>query len=134
MNRRDFIQQAPQTVAAATLISPAAPESAPARPFVHHVYFWLANPDSEADRKQLLAALETLKTVPVIRQAYIGTPASTNRDVIDRSYQVSWLLFFDSLADEEVYQKHPIHLEFVKKHSHLWKKVVVYDSVSLSTK
>jgi hypothetical protein len=132
MNRRDFIERVPQTVAAGGLVASDAtlPSTLPAKPFIHHVYFWLTNPDSEADRKQLVSALQALSKVPEIRQHYIGVPATTNRDVIERSYQVSWLLFFDNLEDEEVYQKHPVHLQFVEKNKHLWKKVVVYDSVN----
>jgi len=35
------------------------------------------------------------------------------------------------LEEEEVYQKHPIHLKFVEDYSHLWEKVIVYDSVQV---
>ena len=73
--------------------------------------------------------LEKLSKVPQIRMVHIGVPASTNRSVIERGYSVSWLLFFDSLEEEEIYQKHPIHLKFVEDYAHLWEKVIVYDSV-----
>ena len=96
---------------------------------MHHVYFWLKNPGNEADKNKLIEGLQTLTKVPTIRMAHIGTPAGTNRSVIDRSYSVSWMLFFDNLEDEEVYQKHPDHLKFVENYSHLWEKVIVYDSV-----
>ncbi|TPE41066.1 Dabb family protein [Pontibacter mangrovi] len=99
--------------------------------FVHHVYFWLHNPDSEADKAKLIEGLQTLKKIKEIRLARIGQPASTNRDVIERGYAVSWLLFFDNLDEQEVYQKHPIHLKFVENYSHLWSKVIVYDSVDV---
>ena len=56
-------------------------------------------------------------------------PAGTSRDVIDSSYAVSWLLFFDNAADQESYQKDPIHLKFVDECKHLWQKVIVYDSI-----
>ncbi len=97
--------------------------------FVHHVYFWLKNPDSEADKAKLIEGLNVLSKVPEIRMVHIGTPASTNRNVIERGYAVSWLLFFDNLEEEEIYQKHPIHLKFIEDYSHLWEKVIVYDSV-----
>ena len=97
--------------------------------FVHHVYFWLKNPDSEADKAKLIEGLNVLSKVPEIRMVHIGTPASTNRQVIERGYAVSWLLFFDNLEEEEIYQKHPIHLKFIEDYSHLWEKVIVYDSV-----
>jgi hypothetical protein len=64
--------------------------------------------------------------------SHIGVPASTEeRDVVDHSYSVSYMAFFDSKEDQDIYQTHPIHLKFVEDNSHLWKKVVVYDSVDV---
>jgi stress responsive alpha/beta barrel protein len=97
--------------------------------FVHHVYFWLANPGSAADKAALVAGLKKLSKAGTIRQFHIGQPADTSREVIETSYSVSWLLFFDEAADQESYQVDPIHLQFVKECSSLWSKVVVYDSV-----
>lgn len=97
--------------------------------FVHHVYFWLKNPDSREDLARLVEGLQKLSKVKTIRMFHIGRPADTNRDVIDRSYAVSWLLLFDSPEAQESYQKDPIHLQFIEECSPLWKKVVVYDSV-----
>lgn len=97
--------------------------------FIHHVYFWLNNPGSEEDRKKLIEGLTKLTKVKTIKSFHIGKPAGTNRDVIDSSYAVSWLLFFDNAADQESYQKDPIHLKFVDECKHLWQKVIVYDSI-----
>lgn len=97
--------------------------------FIHHVYFWLNNPESAADLEQLKKGLQTLTVIETIGMYQIGVPASTNRDVIDRSYSVSWMLMFDNLEDEEIYQHHPLHKKFVADCSHLWSKVIVYDSV-----
>jgi hypothetical protein len=62
---------------------------------------------------------------------HIGKPADTNRDVIDRSYAVSWMLVFDNAADQASYQTDPVHLKFIADCSMLWNKVVVYDSVDV---
>jgi len=97
--------------------------------FIHHVYFWLKNPGSAEDLKQLKAGLQKLTAVETIGMYQIGTPAATNRDVIERTYSVSWMLMFDNLEDEEIYQHHALHLKFVEECSHLWSKVIVYDSV-----
>jgi len=97
--------------------------------FIHHVYFWLKNPGSAEDLKQLKGGLQKLTAVETIGMYQIGTPAATNRDVIERTYSVSWMLMFDNLEDEEIYQHHPLHLKFVEECSHLWSKVIVYDSV-----
>jgi hypothetical protein len=106
-----------------------ANSNSPLKGFVHHVYFWLKNPSSLEDRAALLAGLGKLSGVAVIRQFHIGQPAGTDREVIDTSYSVSWLLLFDTAEDQASYQVDPIHLQFVKECSPLWSKVVVYDSI-----
>lgn len=97
--------------------------------FIHHVFFWLKNPNSQEDKQKLIAGLQKLTKAKTIESAHIGVPATTNREVIERSYQVSWLLVFKNDADQEVYQSDPIHLKFIEECSMLWEKVVVYDSV-----
>ncbi len=99
--------------------------------FIHHVYFWLSNPDSKEDAAQLIAALNELRAVPNIQQAHIGVPAAAARGVIDSSYQVSWCLFFEDASEEAIYQTHPLHVQFVEQNKHLWQKVVVYDSINV---
>ena len=99
--------------------------------FIHHVYFWLKNPESGEDKAQLVNGLKDLSAVETIESFHIGYPADTDRGVIDRSYSVSWLLIFRSKADQDIYQVHPLHLKFIEGCSHLWQKVVVYDSVDI---
>ena len=99
--------------------------------FLHHVYFWLKNPDSKEDKTKLIEGLRKLSKVKTIKSYHIGQPAGTNRDVIDRSYSISWLLFFDNAADQDSYQTDPIHLKFVEECSSIWNKVVVYDSIDI---
>jgi hypothetical protein len=100
--------------------------------FIHHVYFWLKNPASDEDRRKLLNGLEKLSKVKTIQTFHIGKPADTNRDVIDRSYSVSWMLIFNNKEDQDNYQVDPVHLNFVEECKDLWQKVVVYDSVDAS--
>lgn len=99
---------------------------------VHHVFFWLKNPASKEDLNKLIEGLQTLQKIETVRKIHIGVPASTEvRPVIDSSYSASELLFFDDLEGQQVYQDHPVHQEFVKNYSHLWEKVVVYDSIDI---
>ncbi len=99
-------------------------------PVVHHVFFWLKNRDSKEDLKKLVAGVKTLSKIPSVASLHVGVVASTEiRDVVDNSWNVSELMFFEDLEGQQVYQTHPIHLAFVENHSHLWEKVVVYDSV-----
>ncbi|HTJ14774.1 MAG TPA: Dabb family protein [Dinghuibacter sp.] len=97
--------------------------------FVHHVYFWLNRPESTEDRARLIEGLRTLVGISTIKSSHIGVPAGTSRDVVDGSYAVSWLAVFDDRAGQDAYQVDPVHLKFVEDCSHLWTRVVVYDSV-----
>jgi len=97
--------------------------------FIHHVFFWLKEPNNVEHKAQLKAALYKLATVETIQSAHIGVPAATNRPVIDASYTFSMLSIFKNQSDQDTYQTHPIHLEFVEKNQHLWEKVVVYDTI-----
>lgn len=127
VSRRGFVKNG--VMATAALALPIPETIAKKEVFVHHVYFWLKNPESAADKAQLIAGLEKLMKMKVIKMAHIGLPADTDRSVIDRSYSVSWLCFFENGDTQEEYQKHPIHLKFIEECSSLWQKVVVYDSV-----
>ena len=98
----------------------------------HHVFFWLKNPDSTDDRNKLIEGLQSLRKIESVKKLHIGVPASTEkRDVVDNSYQVSELMFFDDVEGQNVYQVHPLHQKFVEEYSHLWSKVVVYDSLEV---
>jgi hypothetical protein len=97
--------------------------------FIHHVYFWLKNEGNKEDRDQLVAGLQRLAKAAVIKDFHIGIPAGTNREVIDSSYAVSWMLLFDKATDQDSYQTDPMHLKFIEECSHLWSRVVVYDAI-----
>jgi len=128
-NRRTFIAAA-AGLAAATTTGAAAPVNAIPK-LVHHVFFWLKNPDSKEDLAKLLAGLRTLANIETVRAAHFGVPASTEkRDVVDNSFSASEILFFDDLAGQKIYQDHPIHKQFVADCSHLWQRVVVYDAIA----
>lgn len=98
--------------------------------FIHQVYFWLIDPEEPTNKTALLEGLQQLSAIPEILYSHIGTPAATRRDVIDSSYSASWLAVFSTSKDQDIYQEHPIHLDFVASCSHLWNKVVVYDSLA----
>lgn len=98
----------------------------------HHVFFWLKNPSSVTDRDKLISGVKALGKIPQVKMLHVAIPADTEkRDVVDNSYSVSELLFFDSLADQKTYQDHPLHQKFIQEHAMLWEKVVVYDSMEV---
>lgn len=131
-NRRNFI-------VSTTLLSTGLAASAFAsshkedkQQVLHHVFFWLRNPASKEDLNKLINGLRTLNKIKTVRKIHIGTPALTEpRPVIDNSYSVSALSFFDDLAGQKTYQDHPIHKKFVENCSKLWLKFLVYDSIDV---
>jgi hypothetical protein len=128
-NRRKFLGTA-AALAVGTTAAAAIPTNNMAKkyPIAHHVFFWLKNPDSKEDRDKLVAGVKTLAKIETVKEIQVGIVASTEkRDVVDNSWGVSELLFFNDLEGQATYQDHPIHLEFIKNCSHLWDKVVVYD-------
>ena len=134
-NRRKFIATA-ATVAASTMVASAMPSIVKPTtminryPIVHHALFWLKNPDSKEDRDKLVAGVKSLGKIETVKELHVGIVASTEkRDVVDNSWGVSEVMFFADLAGQAAYQTHPIHQEFIKNHSHLWEKVIVYDAI-----
>lgn len=130
-SRRKFITGAALlATASATQAMPFSGK--PGKALAHHVFFWLKNPDSAEDRDKLVEGVKTLKNIETVKEIHVGVLAATEkRDVVDASWQVSELIFFNDLAGQSTYQTHPVHLEFVKNYSHLWQKVVVYDAMEV---
>ena len=128
-SRRPFLMAG---VAAAAGAAGTTTMAAANPPLVHHVFFWLKRPDSKEDREKLIAGLRTLAKIETVRGIHIGVPASTEkRDVVDNSFSVSEILYFDDVEGQNAYQVHPIHEQFVADCSHLWERVVVYDAIAV---
>ena len=124
--RRKFISTAAILTAGSTTMAETLIMKTKDNKIAHQVYFWLKNPE---DRQKLIDGVNTLKKFKSVRQIHVGIVAGTEkRDVIDTSWGVSLLLFFDDIAGEAIYQTDPIHLDFVKNYSSLWNKVVIYDA------
>ena len=98
-------------------------------PFVHIVFFWLKEPENSDARAKFLKELEGfIHNTPIIKTQHIGTPADTDRPVIDSSYTYSLITAFDSKKEHDEYQAHPLHKQFIENAQDLWEKVLVYDS------
>ena len=95
--------------------------------FVHTVFFWLREDLSAGDRAAFERGLDKLLSIETIDRSYRGTPADTDRPVIDRTY--SWaivVVFRDKLA-HDAYQAHPLHDAFRDECAKFWTKVRIYD-------
>jgi hypothetical protein len=132
-NRRKFITTAAASIGAvATASAMPFTKQQKDKPLVHHAFFWLKNPNSVEDRDKLVEGVKTLSKIETIREIHVGILAKTEkRDVVDQSWHVSELMFFNDVAGQATYQTHPVHLAFIKNYGHLWEKVVVYDAMTV---
>jgi hypothetical protein len=100
---------------------------------IHTVFFWLKENVSISERSLFGKELDRLTLDPEVQQRRIGKPASTNRDVIDSSYDFGISLCFEDLDSHDRYQAGNAHLEFLRKCQDLWERVQVYDMNEVST-
>lgn len=131
-NRRKFIATAAGLAGTMELAAQTQSASQKNKVLVHHAIFWLKNPGSAEDRDKLVEGVRSLAKIETVKEIHVGILASTEkRPVVDISWQVSEVMFFNDLAGQATYQNHQIHLDFVKNYSHLWEKVVVYDAIDV---
>lgn len=97
--------------------------------FVHSVYFWLVDETMPTRGKFVTEVMKYLKEIDLIRTRHLGRPAGTDREVVDNSYSYCMILTFDSREDQDRYQEHAAHQQFIENASSLWTRVQVYDSV-----
>ena len=129
-SRRKFIATATSAGLAVAVSAKPLNMKAKSKQVAHHALFWLKNPTSIEDRDKLVEGVKGLAKIETIKQIHVGVLASTEkREVVDTSWQVSEIMFFDDLEGQATYQTHPIHQEFIKNYGHLWAKVVVYDAL-----
>jgi hypothetical protein len=98
--------------------------------FIHSVYFWLNPHLTVEQRAQFWDGVRSLTQIASVRQAYVGTPAATDRPIIDRSYSCALVVIFDDVAGHDAYQVDPIHDKFRDECALFWIKVQIYDAVT----
>lgn len=99
--------------------------------FVHIVNFWLRKNLTSEERKTFEKGVQSLGAIKSLELFHLGKPASTDRSVIDRSYDYCLLCIFKNKADHDAYQTDPIHDQFRDVCSPLWDRIVIYDSEAL---
>lgn len=98
--------------------------------FIHSVYFWLKPELTEDQRATFWAGVNSLTTITSVRQGFVGTPASTDRPIIDRSYTCALIIICDDEVSQEAYQVDPIHDKFREECGEFWSKVLIYDAIA----
>ena len=96
--------------------------------FIHVVFFWIPPAAPASARMQLAEDCRTmLAKIPTLTSIEVGRPAMTPRDVVDNSYDVALLTTFADSAGHDVYQTHPLHLEFIARNKGTFGRVQIYD-------
>lgn len=95
--------------------------------FIHSVYFWLRDDLTDQQRAEFRDGLKQLGRIDTVRASFLGTPAGTDRSVVDNSYHYAWIVHFDNKADHEHYQQVDVHLAFGVRCSGLWSDLKIYD-------
>jgi hypothetical protein len=109
------------------------PPEGKAAPYVHVVIFTLKDGAPEGEAAALVQDAHTLLAkIPSVRRLSAGRPAAKATPVAKKGYTVGLLVVFDNAAGLYEYLEHPIHTEFVRKHSPFLdeKKLNVYDFVN----
>lgn len=96
-------------------------------PFIHTVYVWFKEDVTQEQRDQMYADTEALRSIDVVKALYTGKPASTDRPIVERSYDYAIVVHFENLAGHDAYQQHPVHLALLENHASLWEKVMITD-------
>lgn len=95
---------------------------------VHTVYFWLKSDLTEEQRAAFAKGVDSLRGIGCAEAVYIGTPAATDRPVIDKSYDIGLTVVLADMAAHDAYQVDPIHTKFVEEFGSYWERVVIYDA------
>ena len=96
--------------------------------FSHVVIFWTDPANPKAADDLIAGAKKYLAPIPGIVHFHVGKMVTSDRPVVDQSYQVALNVVFTDKRAQDDYQVHPLHIEFVEKvFKPNRKKVVVYD-------
>lgn len=96
---------------------------------VHSVFFWLKKDLGEEQVRRFRAGVERLQGIATAEAVYVGTPAPTDRPVIDRSYDIGLTVLLRGMAEHDAYQQDPLHQEFLQEFSSYWERVLIYDAI-----
>ena len=71
---------------------------------------------------------EELRPIPGVLSFHVGKMVTSPRPVVEQSYQVALNLIFDTKQQQDDYQVHPLHIDFVEKvFKPCCARAVIYD-------
>ncbi len=95
---------------------------------VHSVFFWLKKDLEESQVAEFKRGLETLVDIQCAEAVYTGTPSTTERPVIDKSYDYALTVILKDMEAHDQYQAHNLHTTFLNTFKPMFEKVLIYDA------
>jgi heme-degrading monooxygenase HmoA len=97
----------------------------------HVVMVWLKEPGNEQQRAEFIKASEQLNDLPGIVNRHVGVVRSSDRIIVNDTFDVAVIVTMESEAALKAYLNNPKHKKILKeKIKPLTNRVVVYDFIS----
>ena len=94
----------------------------------HVVMVWMKKKPTESEFNELLKASLALKEIKQLLSIQGGRAISSERPIVDDSFDLGLVMTFRNIKEMDEYVNHPIHEAFVNKYiKGRVDKVVVYD-------
>ncbi len=81
---------------------------------VHVVLIWLKQPGNIEHRERIINVSQGLKEIPTVQKISVGQPVTSNRKIVDDSFDVGLTMTFKSIEDMQRYLAHPMHRNAVE--------------------
>jgi hypothetical protein len=96
---------------------------------IHHIVLcWLKEPGNEEHREQIIKASKLFRDIPGVLNSEAGRVVSSDRTIVDDTFDVGILVVVESQNDLKTYLEHPIHQRAKKETlSPLVDRILVYD-------
>jgi hypothetical protein len=99
--------------------------------FVHSVFFYKNPAATPPQIEQFIHdCYSLLSKIPGVTHLQAGPPAMTPRPVVDNTYAVGLTVILTDSAAHDLYQSHPLHLDFIARNKSTWARVQIYDFLS----
>jgi len=94
----------------------------------HVVLCWLKDSGNAEQRRKLVDVSKSFRSIPGVRDVIVGEVVTSEREIVDSSFDVGILVTFATEADMQAYLVHPDHVRAARETlKPLVSKVVVYD-------
>jgi len=98
------------------------------RTLEHIVIVWLKEPGNRAARERIIEASEVLTAIPGVVSLKSGSVVTSDRPIVDSSFDVALIITLVDAAALQAYLTHPLHLILVEETlKPLVERIQVYD-------